>query len=74
MLIITLNKNAYKFDFARMIMVFKKRFPTFALIVLVFAVVWLLKDLGMINIGVPWIPAILIIVAIGMIINRLSRN
>ena len=48
----------------------KKNFPTFATIVLVFALFWLLKDLEMININVPWIPAILIIISIGIIVNR----
>jgi len=48
----------------------KRRFPTFALLVLVFAVIWLLKDLGVIVIDVPWVPVILIIIALGMIINR----
>ena len=42
----------------------KRRFPTFALLVLVFAVIWLLKDLGVIVIDVPWVPVILIIIAL----------
>lgn len=49
----------------------KRKFPIFAAIVLVFAVVWLLKDLNILNINVPWIPIILIIISIGLIVNRL---
>jgi uncharacterized membrane protein len=48
----------------------KRKFPTLAVIVLIFAVVWFLDELGYLNIDMPWIPAILIIVAIGWIINR----
>lgn len=47
-----------------------KKFPTFAFIVLIFAVIWLLKDLRIISINVPWIPVILGVIAIGMIANR----
>jgi len=51
----------------------KRRFPTFAIIVLVFAVVWLLSDLKLVTVNVQWIPVILIIIAIGMIFYRLKR-
>lgn len=47
-----------------------KRFPTLAVILLVFAVTWLFSDLGYFAIDIPWIPTILIVVAIGMIWNR----
>ncbi|MFH1500534.1 MAG: hypothetical protein ABIE22_01155 [archaeon] len=48
----------------------KPRFPTLAVIVLVAAIVWLLQELRYLNIDIPWLPLILIIVAIGMIANR----
>lgn len=48
----------------------EKKFPTLAVILLVFAIAWLLSDLNIININIPWIPVILIIVAIGLIVNR----
>ena len=53
-------------------MLFRKqrRFPTLAFILLVVAIVWLLNELSVITIDIPWIPVILIIVAIGMIFNR----
>jgi len=48
-----------------------RKFPTFAVIVLVFALVWLLTDIGVIpKIDVPWLPLILGIIALGWIINR----
>lgn len=50
----------------------KKRFPTLAVILLIFALTWLLSDLGYLAIDIPWIPLILIIVAIGWIVNRYS--
>jgi len=48
----------------------KKRFPTFAFVLLAVAIIWLLNDLKVIAINIPWIPIVLGIVAIGMIINR----
>jgi len=47
-----------------------KKFPTLAVIILVVAIVWLISELNLVNINIPWIPVLLIIVAIGMIFNR----
>ena len=52
----------------------KKKFPTFAVILLVVGLVWLMNSLNFFQINIPWIPVVLIIVAIGMIINRISGN
>ncbi len=48
-------------------------FPTFAVILLVVGIVWFLNELNLIVVNVPWIPTVLIIVAIGMIYNRLKK-
>ncbi|MBU3906720.1 MAG: hypothetical protein KKA64_00545 [Nanoarchaeota archaeon] len=48
----------------------KYKFPVFASLLLIFGVVWLLNDLGVVSLDVPWIPVVLIAVAIGMIVNR----
>jgi len=50
----------------------RKRFPTFAVTLLVFSVIWLLSDLKLITIDVPWIPVILIVVSLAMIFNKYS--
>jgi len=50
----------------------RKTFPTFAVIVLLFAIAWLLEELGVLAINVPWLPVILITVAIGWIFNRFA--
>lgn len=47
-----------------------KRFPTFAWILLVVGILWLLNELGTISIDIPWIPIIVIVIALGMIINK----
>ncbi len=52
----------------------KKKFPAFAVILLVLALIWLLQELEYITTNVPWLPVIIIIVAIGMIINRYARG
>lgn len=48
----------------------KTKFPTFAVILLVVGLIWLLNELQVIAINIPWIPVVLIIIAVGMIINR----
>jgi hypothetical protein len=50
----------------------KKKFPTLAVILLITALTWLLNEMELIALDVPWIPLILIIIAIGMIVNRYS--
>jgi hypothetical protein len=52
----------------------KNKFPTFAMILLLFGLIWLLNELKILNIDFPWIPSIVIIIAIGMIINRIVYN
>jgi len=52
----------------------KSVFPTFAVILLVVGIVWLLSELRYITIDIPWIPVVLIIVAIGMIFNKFARG
>ncbi len=42
----------------------------FAVLVLLFAVVWLLEEVGVVAINIPWLPVILIVVAMGWIVNR----
>lgn len=48
----------------------KRKFPTFATILLVLGIVWLLNEINILTINIPWIPVVLIIIALGMIINR----
>lgn len=51
-----------------------KEFPTFWFIVLLLSVVWFLGEIGWITFNFPWFPAIIIIAAIGAIINHYSRK
>jgi hypothetical protein len=48
----------------------KTKFPTLAVILLVTGIVWTAEALGYLRINFPWLPAMLIIIAIGMIANR----
>jgi hypothetical protein len=48
-----------------------RRFPILAVIVLIFAGLWLLREMEIINIEVPWLPVVLIVISIGIIFNRL---
>lgn len=49
-------------------------FPTFAVSLLVIGVLWLLAELGYIVINIPWIPIVLIIIAIGIIVNNYNKK
>ncbi len=47
-----------------------KKFPTLAAILLAVGIIWLLTELSIVTINIPWIPIVLIIIAVGLIINR----
>jgi len=51
----------------------KTKFPTLAVILLIFAIVWIFSELGYLAISIPWIPVVIAIIAIGMIFNRFSK-
>lgn len=51
----------------------EKKFPTFWTIVLLIGIVWFLGDLGILTINVPWLPTVLIVIAIGAIFNQLNN-
>jgi len=49
-------------------------FPVFAVLVLIFAVIWLFADLGYISADLPWFPIIVILFALGMIIKHYTKH
>ena len=52
----------------------KKKFPTFAIILLIIGFVWLLSELKVIQIvSIPWIPIVLLVIALGMLYNHYSK-
>lgn len=48
----------------------RPKFPVLAVILLLFGFAWALSELSILIIDIPWIPVILIVIAIGMIVNR----
>jgi len=50
-----------------------KKFPTFGVILLIIGVIWLLNEVGVLAVRVPWIPVILIVIAIGIIMNAWKK-
>jgi len=52
---------------------YKPKFPTLAVILLVAGIVWAFSSLGYIDFDFPWLPVILIIVSIGLIANRYRK-
>jgi len=52
----------------------KIKFPMLGVILLVIGVIWLLDGLNLLPWkNIPWVPVVLIIVAIGLIVNRYSK-
>jgi hypothetical protein len=51
--------------------IYRRRFPILGFIILIFASLWLLREMNVVDIRVPWLPIVLIIIAIGIIFNRL---
>ena len=52
----------------------RRGFPTFAVIVFVLAVFWLLSEIGVITTGVPWLPVILVVISLGCIIDHYAKR
>ena len=52
----------------------KGKFPMLATILLIVGIIWLLTELKVITIPIPWIPVVLIVIALGMIINRYVKE
>lgn len=52
----------------------KKGFPTFAVVILVIGVSWLLNDLNIFSFKIPWFPLVLIILVLGWIVDHYRRK
>jgi len=48
----------------------KGKFPIFAIILLAAGIMWLLNDMEVVSVNIPWIPVVIIIVAAGMIFKK----
>ncbi len=51
----------------------KKKFPTFAVAVLLIGVVWLLNELKIIQIQIPIVPIIVVLVGLGLLYNHYKK-
>ena len=51
----------------------KLKFPILWTLLLIFGIVWLFNEMFYVSINLPWLPVILIVIAIGMIANRYRR-
>ncbi|PJC01594.1 MAG: hypothetical protein CO073_03245 [Candidatus Komeilibacteria bacterium CG_4_9_14_0_8_um_filter_36_9] len=49
-------------------------FPTFAIIMLLIGIFWLLNDLNILVTSIPWLPIILIVLAFSWIIGFYKRK
>ena len=48
--------------------------PIFAVIVFLIALLWLLNDLNLLAISVPWVPLIVLVVAFGWVMKHYAKN
>lgn len=48
----------------------RKIFPMFAVILLIFGILWLMHELGILELDVPWAPIIVIAIALAMLMRR----
>ena len=51
----------------------KKGFPTFAVLLLVVGILWLLSELKVIVVDIPWWPIVLIVFALGWVFDYYKR-
>jgi hypothetical protein len=51
-----------------------KVFPTFAVIVLILAVLWMLSGFKVFTADIPWIPIIVVVIAVGWIVNHYTKK
>ncbi|MFC1754357.1 hypothetical protein ACFL96_13360 [Thermoproteota archaeon] len=51
-----------------------KKFPTFAVLLLAVGVLWLLAEIDVITIDIPWWPVILILITLGWIIDNYTKK
>jgi len=47
----------------------KQTFPTFAIAVFILAILWILTDVGILTVNVPWFPVIIAAIALGWIFD-----
>jgi hypothetical protein len=50
------------------------KFPTFAILLIVIGVLWLLNDLNILAIKIPWFPIVLIIIGFGWVYDSFSKK
>lgn len=50
------------------------RFPTFAVAILAVGVLWLLNDLNVLSFQIPWVPVVLIVIALSWIVGHYSKK
>ena len=48
----------------------KNKFPVLAVLILILGLSWLLQEMELVNLDLPWLPVIVVVAAIGMIWNR----
>ena len=48
----------------------KRKFPVLATLILIFGLAWLFSALYGVAVNLPWLPIIIVVIALAMIFNR----
>jgi hypothetical protein len=51
-----------------------RKFPTFAVLILILGLLWLAVEMKWITINIPWLPLIVVVLAAGWIVNHYTRG
>jgi hypothetical protein len=51
-------------------MIKKQKFPVLATLLLILGLGWLIQAVYAVNVNIPWLPVIVVVIAISMIWNR----
>ncbi|VVB57477.1 Uncharacterised protein [uncultured archaeon] len=52
----------------------RSHFPAFAVFLFIVSLVWLLNDLGILSINLPWIPLALLIISVAWLSNHYAKS
>lgn len=50
----------------------RRKFPFLGVLLLVFGLSWMFEEMGIWSVNLPWIPIIVVLIAVSLIVNRYS--
>jgi len=53
---------------------YAKKIPVFGILLLIIGIIWILQDFALITIDIPWVPIIVILIALAIILKRMENS